>query len=56
MKAMKGRRIVIAVVCVVLSTVLASCGTMTRKKKYRFGYCQVEMAVESRGAGSLSFC
>ena len=50
------RRIVIAVVCVVLSAMMVSCGTMQRKKKYRFGYCQVECVSEERAGGSLSIC
>lgn len=40
---MKKRRIVAGTLVLLLAVALTSCGSMTKKKKYRFGGCQITM-------------
>lgn len=40
---MKKRRIVAGALVLLLAVALTSCGSMTKKKKYRFGGCQITM-------------
>ncbi len=43
---MKKRRMMAGALVLLLAVALTSCGSMTKKKKYRFGGCQITM-VES---------
>lgn len=54
MKSSK-KRVAAAALIAVLMLSLASCGSMTRKKKYRFGGCEVTMWSQQKDTDSSVF-